>query len=78
MALISAGGAPAAVFTSIAANSLDVLVTYDMQANDGWASGASGDNATTGIWERGNPNGTAAQPEDDHTPVGARCTGWGR
>lgn len=66
-------GAPAAVFTSVAANSLDVLVTYDMQDADGWASGASGDNASTGIWVRGNPNGTAAQPEDDHTPLGGRC-----
>ncbi|MFT7676072.1 MAG: choice-of-anchor B domain-containing protein [Planctomycetota bacterium] len=67
------GGAPAAVFTSVTASSLDVLVTYDMQAADGWVGGAAGDNASTGIWERGNPNGTAAQPEDDHSPIGLRC-----
>ncbi len=32
-----------------------------------WTVGAPGDDATTGIWERVNPVGTSAQPEDDHT-----------
>ena len=44
-----------------------------------WSSGASGDTATTGIWTRVDPVGTAAQPEDDHTPAGLKCwvTGQG-
>jgi hypothetical protein len=38
----------------------------------GWTSGASGDNASAGQWERVDPNGTEyggqpCQPEDDHT-----------
>lgn len=45
----------------------------------GWTVGATGDNATLGLWERGNPVGTAAQPEDDHTVdgVSAWITGLG-
>ena len=51
----------------------------DMEVNTGWTVGAAGDTATTGVWERGNPIGTAAQPEDDHTPSGTDCwfTGQG-
>ena len=29
----------------------------------GWAAGAPGDTATSGIWKRVDPNGTAAQPD---------------
>jgi len=45
----------------------------------GWTVGAPGDAATTGVWVHGNPNGTAAQPEDDHSPSGSNCwfTGQG-
>ncbi|MHC4946192.1 MAG: lectin like domain-containing protein, partial [Planctomycetota bacterium] len=28
---------------------------------------------TDGNWERGDPSGTSAQPEDDHTPGGSKC-----
>lgn len=51
-----------------------------MESNLGWTAGMTGDNATTGIWTRVNPVGTAAQPEDDHTPTpGTICwvTGQG-
>ncbi|HVP58729.1 MAG TPA: FlgD immunoglobulin-like domain containing protein, partial [bacterium] len=41
----------------------------DFEADRGWTVGAAGDNATTGIWERCDPQGTLAQPEDDHTPA---------
>jgi len=46
-----------------------VLAEYDFEAggNQGWSVGNPND-ATTGEWERGNPLGTAAQPDDDHTP----------
>lgn len=42
----------------------------DFEANRGWTAGAQGDNATSGIWTRVDPNGTGGggvQPEDDHT-----------
>lgn len=38
--------------------------TVDDEATDG---------ATTGIWEKVNPRGTAAQPEDDHSETNAQC-----
>ena len=39
----------------------------------GWTVGAPGDTATTGLWEVANPQGTTAQPEDDHTISGTNC-----
>ena len=48
--------------------------------NEGWTGGVAGDDATTGVWVRVDPRGTAAQPEDDHTlPPGDTCwvTGQG-
>jgi carboxypeptidase T len=58
-----------------------VLASYDFEAGgaQGWAVGAPND-ASTGEWTRVDPNGTAAQPEDDHTSSpGVRCwiTGQG-
>jgi Zn-dependent metalloprotease len=51
---------------------------YDFETNQGWTSGIAGDNATTGMWERGDPNGTTrgtspVQPEDDHSNPGVNC-----
>ena len=71
--------APSSNFSSIAGDSLVVARFDDMEGTAGWTSGAPGDDATTGIWERGNPVGTAAQPEDDHSVIGAQCwfTGQG-
>ncbi len=55
---------------------------WDMETDPGWVVGAPGDAATTGIWIRCDPNGTALsdgtlsvpiQPEDDHTPNGTQC-----
>jgi len=56
------------------------LAALDMESDPGWLVGAPDDNATTGIWVRVDPNGTSAQPEDDHTPdPGVQCwvTGQG-
>jgi len=39
----------------------------------GWTAGVAGDTATSGIWTRVDPIGTAAQPEDDHTVAGTQC-----
>jgi len=54
-------------------------VTLDLETNEGWLIGAPDDTATTGVWVRVDPNGTGAQPEDDHTPAGVTCfvTGQG-
>jgi Zn-dependent metalloprotease len=41
--------------------------TDDFETNKGWTAGVTGDDATTGAWERCDPEGTEAQAEDDHT-----------
>jgi len=38
-----------------------------METDLGWSVGEPSDSATTGVWTRADPVGTAAQPEDDHT-----------
>ena len=72
-------GAPATTYTSLIAESVDIVVDHDMESNQGWTVGAGSDTATTGIWERVNPRGTDAQPEDDHSNPGTLCwvTGQG-
>lgn len=64
--------APANTFAAQAINSV-IVFEDDMETDTGWIVGAPGDNATTGIWERVDPQGTTAQPEDDHTPDGTHC-----
>lgn len=65
--------APNTVYELTSASSL-VMDLDDMETNSGWTVGAAGDSATTGIWTLGDPTGTAAQPEDDHTPApGTDC-----
>ncbi len=74
-----AGGAPFAAQASVAFGET-LVFSDDLETNQGWTVGATGDNATTGIWVRVDPVGTAAQPEDDHTAApGIRCwvTGQG-
>jgi murein tripeptide amidase MpaA len=66
--------APAAVFAAVGQGTPIVRFSDDMETDRGWTVGAPGDAATTGLWERADPQGTAAQPEDDHTPPpGVRC-----
>jgi len=50
-------------------HSFDVATVFDtIEVESGWTVNAEGgDNATTGTWTRVDPNGTSAQPEDDHT-----------
>ena len=55
---------------------IDVVIFFedDMETDQGWTVGWAGDDATTGIWNRMDPEGTAAQPENDHTPApGTDC-----
>jgi choice-of-anchor B domain-containing protein len=53
----------------VATAAVSEAVTYEdtLETATSWLVGP-GDTATTGIWTRVNPVGTAAQPEDDHTP----------
>jgi hypothetical protein len=64
----SPGGAPTEVHTFFVGTITSVFAD-DFETNKGWTVGAAGDNATTGIWERCDPQATVAQPEDDHTPA---------
>lgn len=70
--------APAEVHTFFV-GLITTVLSDDFEAESGWTIGAPGDNATTGIWVRVDPNGTYSgstpvQPEDDHTPdPGVRC-----
>jgi hypothetical protein len=70
--------APDSLYSFIVAPTVP-LFSDDFESDKGWTVGAPGDNATTGIWERVDPNGTwyndePVQPEDDHTPdPGVMC-----
>ena len=73
----TAGGA-SVVFPDDATLAVDVLsedvaIEDDMETDMGWTVGAAGDDATTGIWERADPQGTSAQPGNDHTEDGTDC-----
>lgn len=71
------GGLSAAITFSVGTLVPISVTSFEQPA--GWTAGAAGDDATTGIWTRGNPVGTAAQPENDNTPTGTNCwfTGQG-
>jgi len=60
-------GAPTAVYAATSATSINILASTNLESNAGWTVGAFDDDASTGIWTRVDPIGTAAQPEDDHT-----------
>jgi hypothetical protein len=66
-------------YSTQAADQVDFDDLYDFETSVGFSAGAPGDNATTGIWVRVNPNGTGAQPEDDNTASGTNAwvTGQG-
>ncbi len=66
--------APAAgAFYYPTAEALNVVLQDNLELASGWVVGAPDDTAITGIWGRDIPQGTAAQPGVDHTPVGTRC-----
>ncbi len=68
----SPSDAPAS-FYEATASQISLLVDDTVEVNAGWTVGVTGDNATTGIWNRQDPEPTAAQPGDDHTPAGVNC-----
>lgn len=73
-------GAPGVLIEAQSGFGVSLEHTDDLESNSGWTSGHPGDDATTGIWTRVDPVGTAAQPEIDHTAgSGSLCwvTGQG-
>lgn len=77
-------GAPSGGAFAATPRSTTALFDDDFEQARGWTVGAVGDNATTGLWVRGDPvgttfNGGQVQPEDDNTANGAQCffTGQG-
>jgi len=72
VATLPDGGAAAPFLVTVLAS--EAAFEDDLEDDQGWIVGAPGDDATTGIWTRNDPQGTAAQPEDDHTPApGVNC-----
>lgn len=71
--------APASSFAAAVFTSTEFVFEDDAETDKGWSLFTPGDDATTGIWERADPVGTAAQPEDDASDPGtfAFITGQG-
>jgi len=66
--------APTSLFEAAAIEVATVFADQMEISNGGWTVGEVGDDATTGIWNRMDPELTDAQPEDDHTAdPGALC-----
>ncbi|MBU3729709.1 MAG: hypothetical protein FGM37_10770 [Phycisphaerales bacterium] len=66
-------GAPSVTNRSLSAYGIAQAFLDNFEQDRGWVVGATGDDATSGIWVRGDPVGTAAQPEDDASPNGTQC-----
>ncbi len=63
---------------TLQAGEIITVFNDDFETDKGWTAGLPGDDATTGEWERCDPNGTwwgnqPVQPEDDHTSGGTMC-----
>ncbi len=66
--------APAEAYNSTVALGLTLVANDELETlNPGWVAGVPSDDATTGMWTWGNPNGSGAQSEDDHTANGVNC-----
>ena len=63
-------------YTAQVLTGTSTIVSHTFETAQGWTVGdpSSPDTATTGVWERADPQGTTAQPGDDHTPApGVMC-----
>lgn len=66
--------APPGGVAALAALGEPVLFADELETGaPGWVGGLPGDTATSGQWVLADPNGTIAQPENDHTPNGTIC-----
>lgn len=50
---------------------VETVMEDDFEVPSGWT--VQSQNIQTGEWELADPNGTDAQPEDDHSPNGTKC-----
>ncbi len=55
-----------------------LVAEHDMESEQGWTAGDTGDTAISGLWERADPVGVwegsdEVQPEDDASAVGTMC-----
>jgi hypothetical protein len=66
-------GGAAHPYALAAAQAAVAVFSDDFETDRGWVGFAPGDTATSGRWERADPQGTVAQPEDDHSPNGTLC-----
>ena len=66
-------GAPENFQVVVGSDAREVILNDDMEISRGWSVGGPDDDAARGVWERGDPIGTVAQPEDDHTEEGSLC-----
>ena len=71
--------APAVFYSAVAATERRVVLDDDFEQNRGWTIGWPGDTATAGVWVRGLPIGTGAQPDSCASSNGVNCffTGQG-
>lgn len=71
--------APSTTYQATVGTGLTLSMEDTFETNNRWTVGGIDDDATTGVWTRVDPIGTAAQPEDDHTKLGTVCfvTGQG-
>lgn len=65
--------APNEALSAVLGVAEELTLFDDLEATNGWFVGDVDDDASTGIWELGNPNGSSAQPENDHTEDGTLC-----
>ena len=58
---------------SVGVGTINAFFADTFETDQGWTIGAPGDTATLGIWNRMDPEPTAAQPGDDSDDAGALC-----
>ncbi|MFZ1946932.1 MAG: C1 family peptidase [bacterium] len=69
---VTSGQGTSFINITLQAGTIATAFEDDLETNKGWSLSATGDNATTGLWTRVDPNGTwwgsqPVQPESDHT-----------
>jgi hypothetical protein len=77
VAVRNPSNAPTTFFTSTSAYGVETPLVDDVETVKGWTLGVTGDTATAGIWTRGNPVGTTAQPENPRSGNNCFFTGQG-
>ena len=78
--VFSPENAPQETYLFLVGEEQDFMIPFadDFEEELDWTAGLPGDDATTGIWIRGEPNGTSVggvvvQPDEDHTPDGTQA-----